>query len=107
MTEAPLADPDSSAVAVIGMAGRFPGARSLSEFWNNPRKAIESIAPLRHDQLRAPGGGTIELRDPRYGNAAVVLDDIDMCVASFFRVGAEVAAIRDALLLGFVECAWE
>ena len=30
-------------VAVIGMAGRFPGARNLDEFWNNLKNSIESV----------------------------------------------------------------
>ena len=35
-----IADTD---VAVIGMAGRFPGARNVAEFWENARNGIESI----------------------------------------------------------------
>ena len=30
-------------VAVIGLAGRFPGARSVGEFWRNLRNGVESI----------------------------------------------------------------
>ncbi len=31
-------------IAVVGMAGRFPGARNLSEFWRNLRDGVESIS---------------------------------------------------------------
>jgi len=30
-------------VAVVGMAGRFPGAANLEEFWRNLRGGVESI----------------------------------------------------------------
>ena len=31
-------------VAIIGMAGRFPGARNLAEFWRNLLAGVDSIA---------------------------------------------------------------
>jgi len=31
-------------VAIVGMAGRFPGARNLEEFWHNLVHGVESIA---------------------------------------------------------------
>ena len=34
----------TDAVAVIGMAGRFPGARNVEEFWANLREGVESIS---------------------------------------------------------------
>jgi len=30
-------------IAVVGMAGRFPGARNLDEFWHNLVEGVESI----------------------------------------------------------------
>ncbi|MFF7184363.1 amino acid adenylation domain-containing protein [Streptomyces sp. NPDC008222] len=33
-------------IAVVGMAGRFPGAANVSEFWENLRAGVESITPL-------------------------------------------------------------
>ena len=33
-------------IAVIGMAGRFPGARDLAEYWNNLRDGVESLTQL-------------------------------------------------------------
>ncbi|MFH9663616.1 beta-ketoacyl synthase N-terminal-like domain-containing protein, partial [Streptomyces sp. NPDC017248] len=46
---ADMGDADLTArggVAIIGMAGRFPGARDLTEFWENLRDGVESIVPL-------------------------------------------------------------
>jgi hypothetical protein len=32
------------AIAIIGMAGRFPGAKNVNEFWQNLRDGVESIS---------------------------------------------------------------
>ena len=42
-------------VAVIGMAGRFPGADDLDTFWDNLRAGRESITFFTDDELRATG----------------------------------------------------
>ena len=43
------------AIAIIGMAGRFPGAADVEQFWENLREGVESIAPLTDEELRAAG----------------------------------------------------
>ncbi|MES4909626.1 beta-ketoacyl synthase N-terminal-like domain-containing protein, partial [Streptomyces sp. NPDC000395] len=35
--------PADSGVAIVGMAGRFPGAADLDEYWRNLRDGVESI----------------------------------------------------------------
>ena len=45
----------ASAIAIVGMAGRFPGAPDLDTFWTNLRDGVESIERLTDDQLRARG----------------------------------------------------
>ena len=42
-------------VAVVGMAGRFPGAADVSEFWSNLCDGVESIRPFTEDELAAAG----------------------------------------------------
>jgi polyketide synthase PksN len=39
-------DVSSEDIAIIGMAGRFPGARNIKEFWHNLRNGVESIVIL-------------------------------------------------------------
>jgi hypothetical protein len=38
---------NGSEIAIIGMVCRFPGARSVEEFWRNLRDGVESISFLR------------------------------------------------------------
>lgn len=42
-------------IAVIGMAGRFPGAKNLTEFWENLRAGKESVTFLRMKSWRKQG----------------------------------------------------
>src|SRR5208282_2023323 len=97
----------NSAIAIVGMAGRFPGARNVDEFWRNLRDGVESIRPLSDTQLLAAGVRPEELAHPDYVKAAAVLDGVDMFDASFFGFSPRDAAIMDPQHRHFLECAWE
>jgi acyl transferase domain-containing protein/thioesterase domain-containing protein/aryl carrier-like protein len=94
-------------IAVVGMAGRFPGARNLDEFWRNLRDGVESISILGDQLLIAAGASASELANPDYVRAAAILDDIDRFDASFFGLSRRDAAIMDPQHRLFLECAWE
>ena len=55
-----------NAIAVVGMAGRFPGADSVSAFWDNLRRGEESIVTLSEDELFAAGIGEKVLANHAY-----------------------------------------
>lgn len=94
-------------IAIVGMAGRFPGARDVDAFWRNLRDGVESIRVLSDAELRAAGVSAEELADPDYVKAAAVLEDIDKFDASFFGFSPRDAAIMDPQHRFFLECAWE
>jgi acyl transferase domain-containing protein/thioesterase domain-containing protein len=94
-------------IAVVGMAGRFPGARNLNEFWRNLRDGVESISVLDDEHLLAAGATPAEIQNPDYVKAASILDDIDRFDASFFGLSPRDAAIMDPQHRLFLECAWE
>jgi acyl transferase domain-containing protein/thioesterase domain-containing protein len=96
-----------SAIAIIGMAGRFPGARNIGEFWRNLRDGVESIRQLSDAELIAAGVSAEELANPDYVKAAAILDDVEMFDASFFGLSPKDAAIMDPQHRHFLECAWE
>ena len=51
-------DSDASApnaVAIVGMSGRFPGARNLDELWRNLRDGVESVSFFSAEELAAAG----------------------------------------------------
>ena len=97
----------SPAIAIVGMAGRFPGARNLDEFWRNLRDGVESIRPLSDAELIASGVAPEVLARPDYVKAAAVLDDVAMFDASFFGFSPRDAAIMDPQHRHFLECSWE
>ena len=97
----------NSAIAIVGMAGRFPGARNVDAFWRNLRDGVESIRTLTDAELRAAGVSAEDLANPEYVKAAAVLEDFDLFDASFFGFSPRDAAIMDPQHRHFLECAWE
>ncbi|MFB1298371.1 type I polyketide synthase [Mycobacterium sp. pW049] len=75
--------PDN-AVAVIGMAGRFPGAASVSEFWRNLRDGVESIVDLSEGDLLAAGVTEKALANRSYIRRAALMSGIEEFDADFF-----------------------
>ena len=41
-------------IAIVGMAGRFPGARDVGTFWTNIRNGVESITHFGPADLDIP-----------------------------------------------------
>jgi acyl transferase domain-containing protein len=95
------------AVALIGMAGRFPGAANLREFWNNLRNSAESISFFGEEELRAAGVPESMVTDPNYIRACGMLSNADLFDASFFGFSPREAEITDPQHRVFLECAWE
>jgi acyl transferase domain-containing protein/thioesterase domain-containing protein/acyl carrier protein len=98
---------NESAIAIVGMSGRFPGAPTLSEFWENLKNGVESIRPLTDAELLAAGVSQDELSNDDYVKRGAVLENIDMFDASFFGFSKKDAAIMDPQHRIFLECAWE
>ena len=96
-----------SAIAIVGMAGRFPGARNIREFWQNLHDGVESVRTLSDAELLAAGASPEELASPDYVRRASVLDDVPMFDAAFFGFSPRDAAIMDPQHRHFLECAWE
>ncbi len=94
-------------IAIIGMACRVPGARSLHSFWRNLCAGIESVHFFTETESRHAGVPDAVLRDPHYVNAAPVLEDYDCFDASFFHCSPREAALLDPQHRHFMECAWE
>ena len=74
-------------IAVVGMAGRFPGARDVGELWRNLRAGVESITFFSDEELAAAGVDPALRRDPRYVPAKGYLADVELFDAEFFGIG--------------------
>lgn len=96
--------PGPQAVAIIGMAGRFPGASSVNALWTLLREGREGVRTLRRDELETDPSFAAQ---PNFVPAQGVLDDVELFDADFFGytpAEAEEADPQQRLLL---ECAWE
>jgi len=95
-------------IAIIGMAGRFPGAgESIDKFWQNLRDGIESVSFFTDEELLAAGVNPKVLSDPNYIKAGSVVEDIEMFDASFFGFSPKVAALLDPQQRILLECSWQ
>jgi phthiocerol/phenolphthiocerol synthesis type-I polyketide synthase E len=97
--------PDN-AIAVVGMAGRFPGAASLSAFWNNLRDGVESVVDLPEEDLLAAGVDEKTLANHSYVRRAALLDGIDEFDADFFGFTPQAARMTDPQHRLFLQCTW-
>ena len=71
-------------IAVIGMAGRFPGAGSVDEFWENIKNGVESISFFSDEQLKGVGADDQLLANPAYIRGNGLLDGIEYFEPVFF-----------------------
>ncbi|MGD1062960.1 MAG: type I polyketide synthase [Terracidiphilus sp.] len=97
----------SSTIAIVGMSGRFPGARNTAEFWRNLRDGVESIRDLTDAELLAAGAAAEDLANPDYVRRAAILEDVPLFDAPFFGLSPRDASIMDPQHRHFLECAWE
>ena len=95
-----------NAIAVIGMAGRFPGADSLTQFWDNLCAGRESIETLSEEALTAAGVSAKTLADPTYVRRAPLLDGIEEFDAEYFGMNPYTARMMDPQQRLFLQTAW-
>ena len=77
-------------VAVVGLAGRFPGARNVAEFWDRLCDGAELISFFSGDRVKAEG----------------VLADVELFDASFFGFTPREAETLDPQHRIFLEESW-
>lgn len=82
-------------IAVIGMAGRFPGADNVDKFWENIRSGEESIQFFSDEELKAAGVDPLVLQDPHYVKSMDVLDNIADFDAKHFDFTPREAELLD------------
>ena len=100
-----MSSDDNYDIAIIGMDGRFPGARSPEEFWRNLKDGVETISFFSDDELEISPESPV-LKNPAFVKAGGVLENIDQFDASFFNIPAAEAEWMDPQQRLFLECAW-
>ncbi|MED1738767.1 SDR family NAD(P)-dependent oxidoreductase [Bacillus swezeyi] len=95
-------------IAIIGMAGRYPKANNIREFWNNLKKAKNCISEIpesrwdwrRFEGITSPSGKNIS----KWGG---FIDDPDCFDPQFFRITPREAETMDPQERLFLETCWE
>jgi len=105
-TSQDFSGPTGIEIAIVGMAGRFPGAADVDAFWRNVQGGVESVSRFTDDELRARGVPQSLLDDPEYVKAGVAFDGFDQFDAGFFGYTPREAETLDPQQRIFLECAW-
>jgi polyketide synthase PksM len=96
-------------IAVIGMAGRYPGARNLQEFWANLRDGkdcIREIPESRWDHRRYFDADK-NRRGKTYSKWGGFIDGVDEFDPLFFNISPREAELMDPQERLFLQCAYE
>ncbi|HLP58598.1 MAG TPA: SDR family NAD(P)-dependent oxidoreductase, partial [Candidatus Deferrimicrobium sp.] len=95
-------------IAIIGMAGRFPGAANIDEFWKNLEKGVESLVFTTDEELSEAGLNPELLKNPNFVKTrGGVLDKKEYFDADFFGYSPNEAELMNPQMRIFHECAWE
>lgn len=94
-------------IAIVGMSGRFPGAKNITEYWENIKGAKESLRHFSEDELRANGVSDQMISSPDYVKSTCIADDKDFFDSNFFNYTPDEAALMDPQTRILHECVWE
>jgi phthiocerol/phenolphthiocerol synthesis type-I polyketide synthase E len=94
-------------VAIIGMAGRFPGAPNIDRFWEILRDGREAVTFYSDDELLQAGVVRTELDDPHYVKAAPRLENAVHFDREYFGYSPREAELIDPQQRIFLECCVE
>src|SRR6185436_17455348 len=94
-------------IAIIGLAGRFPGASDVDALWRILQGGVEAITRFTDEELAAAGVAPELLADPRYVKARGTLEGVEMFDAELFAITPRDAEVMDPQQRLFLECAWQ
>src|SRR3546814_16819014 len=86
-------------IAIVAMAGRFPGAPDVEAFWQNLCEARDTIRPFDAATLD-PAVSAEDRADPAYVPARGEVDDVAMFAAVCFGLGPREEARSEARRVG-------
>ena len=97
---------DNDDIAIIGMAGRFPGASTIEELWDLLISGKETVSFFTKEQLDASIPPSLR-DDPDYVPVRGIIDGADQFDAPFFGINPRLAELMDPQQRIFLEIAWE
>ena len=108
-----MSDPNDSkpdapvnCIAIVGMAGRFPGADNLAEFWRNLCAGVDSVTRFKDTELEDSFSPEVRAA-PNFVKARPILDGVELFDAAFFGMYARETELTDPQHRLFLEISWE
>ncbi|MEO8268145.1 MAG: HAD-IIIC family phosphatase, partial [Aureliella sp.] len=92
-------------IAVIGMAGRFPGAANVREFWSNITAGVCSIVDIPEAELNLPPDSPLR-KNPNLVRKSASVNDADKFDAKFFGIFPKEATLMDPQHRLLLENCW-
>ncbi len=93
-------------IAIIAVAGRFPAAADVEQFWANLLNGRDGICHFAPGELDASLSPEL-VGDPDYVKARGVLDGVECFDAAFFGISPREAALMDPQQRVFLELCWQ
>lgn len=100
-------DIDIEKIAIIGMAGRFPDADNISQFWQNLINGKESLTNYTDEELLSAGENPETIKHPNYVKTGTILTNAEMFDAAFFDFSPKEALYTNPQQRLFLEICWE
>lgn len=97
----------ANGIAIIGLAGRFPGANDVDAFWENLVNGVESSTRLDDGTLRREGVPQRLIDDPDFVKVSYVVEGAENFDAELFQFTPREAEITDPQHRMLLECCYE
>ncbi|MDN3268138.1 SDR family NAD(P)-dependent oxidoreductase [Streptomyces sp. MA15] len=95
-------------MAIVGVAGRYPGARNLDEFWEVLRTKLDCLTDVPAERWDAEAWFAPEPGTPgrSYLKRGGFIEDVDRFDSLFFNIPPQQAKLMDPHERQFLEVAW-
>ena len=89
----------SNAVAIVGIACKFPKSNNLEDYWENIKNGTECLETLSQEELEQAGIDAATIQNKNYVKRSSYIEDVDKFDADFFYLYGPPAetSIRESL----------
>ncbi|MCP4688927.1 MAG: SDR family NAD(P)-dependent oxidoreductase, partial [Desulfobacterales bacterium] len=95
-------------IAVIGMAGRFPGAENIREFWENLKNGVDAVTEVPGERWNADARHSSHIEPGRsISKWGGFIESADAFDPLFFRISPGDARVMDPRQRLFLEECWK
>ncbi|RBL89850.1 SDR family NAD(P)-dependent oxidoreductase [Chitinophaga flava] len=96
-------------IAIIGLSGRYPGAKNINEFWENLKAGKDSITEIPANRWDIANFYSEDRGDKSksYSKWGGFMDDVDLFDPLFFNISPREAIMMDPQERLFLQTVWE